>query len=142
MNPSNPNPQTFQELILRLQTFWAERGCVLQQPYDIEVGAGTMAPETFLRVLGPKAYKVRSEEHTSELQSLAYLVCRLLLEKKKITVGQGRYMWVWQSARAGRSETVPHARVSALITPKSRLRWSNRVYSASGREFMEVKRMT
>jgi glycyl-tRNA synthetase alpha chain len=49
---------TYQELILRLQNFWAERGCVLQQPYDLEVGAGTMAPETFLRVLGPKEYKV------------------------------------------------------------------------------------
>jgi glycyl-tRNA synthetase alpha chain len=49
---------TYQELILSLQKFWAERGCVLQQPYDIEVGAGTMAPETFLRVLGPKPYKV------------------------------------------------------------------------------------
>ena len=58
MTPANPNPLTFQELILRLQTFWAERGCVLQQPYDVEVGAGTMAPETFLRVLGPKPYKV------------------------------------------------------------------------------------
>ena len=56
--PPKPNPLTFQELILRLQTFWAERGCVLQQPYDVEVGAGTMAPETFLRVLGPKPYKV------------------------------------------------------------------------------------
>ncbi len=53
-----PNPPTFQELILRLQTFWAEHGCVLQQPYDVEVGAGTMAPETFLRVLGPDPYKV------------------------------------------------------------------------------------
>ena len=52
------NPPTFQELILRLQTFWAERGCVLQQPYDLEVGAGTMAPETFLRVLGHQPYKV------------------------------------------------------------------------------------
>jgi len=52
------NSLTFQELILRLQTFWAERGCVLQQPYDVEVGAGTMAPETFLRVLGPRPYKV------------------------------------------------------------------------------------
>ena len=49
---------TFQEIILRLQNFWAERGCVLQQPYDIEVGAGTMAPETFLRVLGATPYKV------------------------------------------------------------------------------------
>src|SRR5580704_17241948 len=58
MPSPKPNPLTFQELILRLQTFWAERGCVLQQPYDIEVGAGTMAPETFLRVLGPRSYKV------------------------------------------------------------------------------------
>jgi glycyl-tRNA synthetase alpha chain len=58
MHSSKPKPPTFQELILRLQTFWAERGCVLQQPYDLEVGAGTMAPETFLRVLGPKPYKV------------------------------------------------------------------------------------
>jgi glycyl-tRNA synthetase alpha chain len=54
----NPNAPTFQELVLRLQEFWAKRGCVLQQPYDVEVGAGTMAPETFLRVLGPKPYKV------------------------------------------------------------------------------------
>jgi glycyl-tRNA synthetase alpha chain len=53
-----PAAPTYQELILRLQNFWAERGCVLQQPYDIEVGAGTMAPETFLRVLGPKPYRV------------------------------------------------------------------------------------
>jgi glycyl-tRNA synthetase alpha chain len=58
MTPASSNPLTFQELILRLQTFWAERGCVLQQPYDVEVGAGTMAPETFLRVLGPQPYKV------------------------------------------------------------------------------------
>ena len=57
MTPSQ-NPLTFQELVLRLQTFWAENGCVLQQPYDVEVGAGTMAPETFLRVLGPKPYRV------------------------------------------------------------------------------------
>jgi len=58
VNPSSSNPPAFQELILRLQTFWAERGCVLQQPYDVEVGAGTMAPETFLRVLDPNPYKV------------------------------------------------------------------------------------
>ncbi len=49
---------TYQEIILSLQKFWAEQGCVLQQPYDIEVGAGTMSPETFLRALGPKPYKV------------------------------------------------------------------------------------
>ena len=58
MNPAQSNSPTFQELILRLQKFWAERGCVLQQPYDLEVGAGTMAPETFLRVLGANPYKV------------------------------------------------------------------------------------
>ena len=52
------NPLTFQELVLRLQNFWAGHGCVLQQPYDVEVGAGTMAPETFLRVLGPRPYRV------------------------------------------------------------------------------------
>ena len=57
MKPAHTSP-TFQELILKLQSFWAERGCVLQQPYDVEVGAGTMAPETFLRVLGPQPYKV------------------------------------------------------------------------------------
>jgi glycyl-tRNA synthetase alpha chain len=51
-------PLTFQELLFRLQGFWAERGCVLQQPYDVEVGAGTMSPETFLRVLGPKPFRV------------------------------------------------------------------------------------
>ena len=55
---SKPNPPTFQELILKLQGFFAERGAIVQQPYDTEVGAGTMAPETFLRVLGPNPYKV------------------------------------------------------------------------------------
>ena len=52
--PKLATPLTFQQLLFRLQTFWAERGCVLQQPFDVEVGAGTMSPETFLRVLGPK----------------------------------------------------------------------------------------
>ncbi len=56
---ANPtNPATYQQIILALQNFWAERGCVLQQPYDVEVGAGTMSPETFLRVLGPRPYNV------------------------------------------------------------------------------------
>ncbi len=58
MSSTAKNPPTYQELILRLQSFWAEHGCVLQQPYDLEVGAGTMAPETFLRVLGPQPYRV------------------------------------------------------------------------------------
>jgi glycyl-tRNA synthetase alpha chain len=45
---------TFQELPFALQRFWAAQGCVLTQPYDLEVGAGTMSPDTFLRVLGPR----------------------------------------------------------------------------------------
>jgi glycyl-tRNA synthetase alpha chain len=49
---------TFQDLILKLSQFWVKQGCVLQQPYDVEVGAGTMHPETFLRVLGPAPYCV------------------------------------------------------------------------------------
>ena len=49
---------TFQDLILQLQKYWGDRGCVIQQPYDVEVGAGTMHPETFLRVLGPDPYRV------------------------------------------------------------------------------------
>jgi glycyl-tRNA synthetase alpha chain len=55
---TKPAALTFQELLFRLQSFWAARGCILQQPYDVEVGAGTMAPETFLRVQGPKPYRV------------------------------------------------------------------------------------
>jgi glycyl-tRNA synthetase alpha chain len=50
--------QSFQEIIFKLKQYWAERGCIIQEPYDVEVGAGTMCPETFLRVLGPKPYRV------------------------------------------------------------------------------------
>ncbi|MFN7132606.1 MAG: glycine--tRNA ligase subunit alpha [Myxococcales bacterium] len=49
---------TFQELILSLQDYWAKRGCIIGQGYDIEVGAGTMNPQTFLRVLGPEPWNV------------------------------------------------------------------------------------
>jgi glycyl-tRNA synthetase alpha chain len=45
-------------VIFALQTYWAERGCLIHQPWDAEVGAGTMHPETFLRVLGPKPWRV------------------------------------------------------------------------------------
>lgn len=50
--------RSFQDLIFTLSSFWAEQGCVLQQPYDLEVGAGTMHPDTFLRVLGPEPWRV------------------------------------------------------------------------------------
>ena len=49
---------TFQETVFSLKQYWSQRGCIITEPYDVEVGAGTMAPETFLRVLGPKPYRV------------------------------------------------------------------------------------
>lgn len=47
---------TIQDLILRMKEFWAEKGCLIAEPYDLEKGAGTMNPETFFRVLGPDSY--------------------------------------------------------------------------------------
>src|ERR1700691_3013698 len=49
---------TSQDLLLRLEEYWTRRDCILQQPYDEDVGAVTMPPETFLRVLGPDPYRV------------------------------------------------------------------------------------
>lgn len=49
---------TFQEVIMTLERFWAGQGCLIEQPYDIEVGAGTMHPATFLRALGPEPWRV------------------------------------------------------------------------------------
>jgi len=49
---------TFQDMISRLSEFWAGQGCVVALPYDLEVGAGTMCPETFFRVLGPQPWRV------------------------------------------------------------------------------------
>jgi len=49
---------TFQDLILSLQNFWAQQGCIIQQPYDLEKGAGTFNPATFLRALGPEPWNV------------------------------------------------------------------------------------
>jgi glycyl-tRNA synthetase alpha chain len=49
---------TFQQVIMSLEKFWSDKGCVIQQPYDTEKGAGTMNPATFLRVLGPEPWNV------------------------------------------------------------------------------------
>jgi glycyl-tRNA synthetase alpha chain len=49
---------SFQDTIFKLKRYWADRGAIIQEPYDLEVGAGTMSPETFLRVLGPEPYRV------------------------------------------------------------------------------------
>jgi glycyl-tRNA synthetase alpha chain len=53
MAPDGPSDNSFQSLILRLQRFWAAQGCVILQPYDCEMGAGTFHPATTLRALGP-----------------------------------------------------------------------------------------
>ena len=57
MTELNASPGSFQELIFRLQTFWSERGCVIAQPYDMEMGAGTFHPATFLRAIGPEPWR-------------------------------------------------------------------------------------
>ncbi|MGP9798877.1 glycine--tRNA ligase subunit alpha [Halomonas sp. 86] len=55
-NQSTPDVSTFQGLILALQQYWAEQGCVILQPLDMEVGAGTFHPATFLRSIGPESW--------------------------------------------------------------------------------------
>ena len=52
-----PGAKTFQDLILTLQTFWAGQGCIILQPYDVEMGAGTFHPATALRALGPRPWR-------------------------------------------------------------------------------------
>src|SRR5699024_10189154 len=47
----------FQEMIMNLQKYWSEQGCVVLEPYDTEVGAGTMSPNTFLRTIGPEPWR-------------------------------------------------------------------------------------
>jgi len=49
--------KSFQNLILKLQSYWAEKGCAITQPFDMEVGAGTFHPATFLRSIGPEPWK-------------------------------------------------------------------------------------
>lgn len=51
-------PLDFQEIILNLQNYWADYGCLIGQPYDVETGAGTFNPATFLRSLGPEPWRV------------------------------------------------------------------------------------
>ncbi len=48
---------TFQEIVFKLKQYWSDRGCIIQEPFDVEVGAGTSCPETFLRALGPNPYR-------------------------------------------------------------------------------------
>jgi len=54
---ARPKPRSFQDLILTLQDYWSAQGCLILQPYDVEVGAGTLHPATVLRALGPKPWR-------------------------------------------------------------------------------------
>ncbi len=62
----------FQQIIMELQRFWAEKGCLIWQPYDIEVGAGTMNPATFLKVLGKNPWRVAYVEPSRRPQDGRY----------------------------------------------------------------------
>ena len=58
MSPSELDTSTsFQNLILKLQNYWADKGCAIVQPFDMEIGAGTFHPATFLRAIGPEPWK-------------------------------------------------------------------------------------
>ena len=52
------SPTSFQDVVFTLQRLWASKGCVIEQPYDVEMGAATFHPSTFLRVLGPEPWRV------------------------------------------------------------------------------------
>ena len=64
---------TFQELVLALDKYWADQGCIIQQPYDLEVGAGTFNPATFLRSLGPEPWNVAYVEPSRRTPSASYM---------------------------------------------------------------------
>ena len=63
---------TFQDIIFALEQFWASRGCLIEQPYDLEVGAGTMCPATFLRVLGPEPWRAAYVQPSRRAQDGRY----------------------------------------------------------------------
>jgi glycyl-tRNA synthetase alpha chain len=91
-------PLSFQELILSLESYWASHGCMIVQPYDLEVGAGTFNPHTTLRSLGPEPWKVayvepsrrptdgRYGENPNRLQ--AYYQYQVLLKPSPLEVQQ------------------------------------------------------
>src|SRR5271163_2058576 len=55
--PDSQTPRTFQDLIFALQKYWSDQGCIVMQPLDMEVGAGTFHPATFLRAIGPEPWR-------------------------------------------------------------------------------------
>ena len=76
-NKKKPKFQTFQDTILNLQKFWSKHGCVILQPYDMEVGAGTFHPATTLRSLGPKNGKQRMFNLQEDLQTEGMVITQI-----------------------------------------------------------------
>jgi glycyl-tRNA synthetase alpha chain len=100
----------FQDIIMELNRFWAEQGCVIQQPYDMEVGAGTFHPATLLRALGPEPWKAayvqpsrrptdgRYGENPNRLQHYYQYQVVIKPSPLEIQAWAGRYGWTaWKS---------------------------------------------
>jgi glycyl-tRNA synthetase alpha chain len=120
---------TFQEVILRLQSFWDEQGCALLQPYDIEVGAGTFHTATFLRAIGPEPWNAayvqpsrrpkdgRYGENPNRLQH--YYQYQVVLKPSPANI-QELYL---DSLRALGIDTASTTSASSRMTGKAR-RWA------------------
>ena len=85
-----PRPPTFQELILKLQQFWANEGCVILQPYDMPMGAGTFHPATFLRAVGPERWSAAYVQPSRR-------PCELLAQIKSKTLSTP---WIYMARRS------------------------------------------
>ena len=107
--PLGTAPQTFQELIFALQRYWSDRGCVILQPYDMEVGAGTFHTATFLRAIGPEPHSQRGMPAHEAAQ-----------ERRRILNGAA----LGQPHPSGHAELVAaglHVLVDRLLAPGQRL---------------------
>ena len=78
---------TFQELIMALQNYWADHGCIIQQPYDTEKGAGTFHPATFLRALGPEPWRVAYVEPPERMALVPRLLAELFTQYEQARAG-------------------------------------------------------
>src|SRR5579883_1519308 len=67
---------SFQALLMRLQDYWAKQGCVILQPYDVEMGAGTFHPATTLRALGPKTWNAAYVQPSRRPSEIGRASCR------------------------------------------------------------------
>ena len=73
----NKKTKSFQDIILNLQKYWSKQGCLILQPYDIEVGAGTFHPATTLRSLGPNLGRLPMCNHQEDLQMVGMEIIQI-----------------------------------------------------------------